>query len=93
MSNKIKLNKQENETTYWINSVPGNAHTIPVNKLFESKKTEDVIRGLLSEFTQSDTEQKKRYEILLREWLNNMNDDSLDINETEKIRDLIYEMF
>lgn len=93
MSNKIKLSKHKNENTYWITINHDSEHTIPVNKQFESENIEEVIHALISEFSQSDNDQKNRYALLLRKWLGNMNDIDLEINEAEKTRDLIYEMF
>ena len=93
MSNKIKLEKQNSKSGYWISPSYEIRHTIPVNKKLESKKNEEVADALLDEFVHSDKELKKIFKQKLLLWLSDTDESTLDTIETEKIRDLIYEMF
>lgn len=92
MEHNIHLTKNDSSQSYWVEATTDTRYSIPT-KPIELMNHKDLIPVILDEFIYTSPTMRSEIEKRLIDWLSNMNDNDLDILETAKVRDFIYEMF
>lgn len=87
----MNIQEKDNESFY-VKTTKGNSHTIST-KAIEVEDQSKLIDNLLSEFTNSSSDDKKKYRSILEDWLSTTDENILFQEDVNKVRDLIYEMF
>ena len=89
----IKSRNEDFETdSYWLDFKAKLPNVLPVDKL-ESEYIEDIVSAILNEFIHTSDKMKSKFETLLEEWLIEMNDSEIQMDEDRQVQTLIYEMF
>lgn len=84
--------KNDNKHSYFISKVDSKPHVRSTKPLEVEDRTE-LLHNLLSEFEQSTSSQKETYHRLLKDWLDRLDESSINNEDEHKVRDFIYEMF
>lgn len=92
MEHNIHLTKNDSSESYWVESTTDARYSIPT-KPIELMNHKELIPVILDEFIYTSPSMRLEMEKQLMDWLSEMNDTDLDIIETAKVRDFIYEMF
>lgn len=91
MSNKIQLENQ-GSASHWITP----SFDKPYCRSAAPLEEEDIARlveNILQEFEQSSLEEREQFRPILEKWLKEMPADILSLDNPQKVRDFIYEMF
>ena len=80
------------QTSHWIKVPEKKIYSVSVRPI-ETESLEELVEAILMEFNQTSDELKPLLKEKLATWLNEMKDSDLELADTEKIRDFIYEMF
>jgi hypothetical protein len=89
---KSKIIKENNKVSNWIKLEKTGPYTESASHL-ENENTIEVINYILSQFQETPKSLKPVFKERLIIWLENLNESDYKIEENDKIRDFIYEMF
>lgn len=92
MKHAIRLHRNSDENSHWLEIGQSDSYSVSVSPL-ESDSKEELVDAILAEFVNTPNELKPILKDKLRNWLDEMNDSALELMNTEKVRDFIYEMF
>ena len=92
MKHNIKLSINNDENSYWKESLDQSNYSVLVKEIDINNK-EKFIDEILKEFENTDESLIPLFKEKLTLWLEAMDDNELDIIKEEKLRDFIYEMF
>lgn len=59
----------------------------------ESEDAAQLVQHILQEFEQTTVEERERFRPILEKWLQEMPADLISMDNPQKVRDFIYEMF
>lgn len=87
-----KIIKENNKVSNWIQLENPGPYTESALQL-ENGNTIELINYILSQFQETPQSLKPVFKERLMIWLENINESDYKIEENDKIRDFIYEMF
>ena len=92
MKHSIQNNKPEESASHWI--APDTTDRFSVASApIEVDELDALVDAILSEFNNTDETLLPQMQEKLTNWLNTMTEKDLELVNSEKIRDFIYEMF
>ncbi|OFZ41774.1 MAG: hypothetical protein A3D92_12820 [Bacteroidetes bacterium RIFCSPHIGHO2_02_FULL_44_7] len=91
MSNKIQL-ENKGSASHWITSGFNGPYCRSAMPL-ETEDLTQLVQNILQEFEQTPAEERERFRPVLEKWLKEIPVDLLSMDNPQKVRDFIYEMF
>ena len=92
MTTTLNREVDSSMSSFWISKHGSTSYTISAEPI-ESDIDLQLVDALLNEFVHSTEEEKVEFKSMLETWLDEMDDEDLEMGKVEKVRDLIYEMF
>lgn len=92
MKNSIQQQKPKDSQSYWITPDASEKFSVASTPI-EIEETESLVEAILAEFNNTDELLIPEMRIKLNNWLSTMTEEDLELINSEKIRDFIYEMF
>lgn len=92
MKHSIQNKKPKEDTSYWITPDKQDKFSV-ASAPIEADDTETLVNAILAEFANTDEELIPEMRIKLQDWLSTMTEEDLELLNSGKVRDFIYEMF